>query len=172
MKTRSLAPWLTSPPVPPLCLGLIKRAITDIGICEMPPGSNRSGRIDEYNHRAGVPLGSYWCASAVGAWLAEAQENLGVPIELPRGYASCDNWMAWGKATKRWQTTPMPGTIVLYGIPGDAQHIGVIIRATPLVFSVEGNTSPGGRIRNGLAIWPKIVDPGWVLGYVNPIPLV
>lgn len=175
MPQRSLAAWVPSN-VPALCLSIVKRALCDVGICEMPPGSNRSGRIDEYNRMAGAPEGSYWCASAVGAWWREAAEFLGQHIDLPKGYASCDNWMKWGKETKRWSDVPGYGASVLYGVPGDARHIGTIIRISPLVMSIEGNTTiEGARFsssRNGVAVSQKEItkdDP--VLGYVHPFPL-
>ncbi len=166
------ARWLpdaTSPRV----VNVIRRALVDIGICEMPPGSNRSGVIDEYNSRAGAPVGSFWCAAAVGAWWQDAG------LVTPGGYASCDNWMRWAIATNRWvpvgQTPPLGGA-VLYGVPGDAKHIGQIIRVSPLILSVEGNTTVEGAgfgaSRNGVAVSLKEVTLGKdpVLGYVAPLP--
>lgn len=174
MPVRSLIPWAPGT-TPALNLAIAKRAMCDIGICEDPPGSNRSGRINEYNSAAGVPAGSYWCASAVTAWWREAMESLNLPVQLPPGSASCDHWMEWAKTTRRWQSAPQIGAAVLYGHGNDAKHIGVIIRTVPLVLSIEGNTTVEGAnfgsSRNGVAVSLKEVtktDP--VLGFVLPQP--
>lgn len=174
---RSLAPWLDPATVSPLQLRIVKRALLDVGLCEQPPGSNRSGRIDEYNRSAGVPESliesgrGYWCASAVRAWWAEA--GAGVP---PRAAASVDTWIAWAKRTGRWSSLPIPGAAVVYGRPGDGDHIGVVVRVAPLLLSVEGNTSlavrsSAGYSRNGVAVDLKAVATDRVLGYVHPEPV-
>lgn len=142
------------------------RARDSIGVCEEPPGSNRGPEVDGWNQRAGVPVGSYWCAAAAGAWWADAG------LEVPSGYASCDRWMAWAKERGRFYQAPIPGALVLYGVPGDARHIGLVIRVSPLVLSIEGNTTIEGKgdERNGTAVALKLVtatDP--VLGYVHPV---
>lgn len=170
------ARWLATA-TPPQVRGLIKRVLLDIGICEMPPGSNRSGVIDAANIRAGVKVGSYWCAS----WLGGCWLDAGLPV--PSGYASCDNWMNWAKQTGRWippEGKPPVGSAVLYGKPGDlygkpgdAQHIGGLVRVTPIMASVEGNTTVEGAAfastRNGIAVSLKEVTSGDpVLGYVAP----
>lgn len=154
---------------PPLIRALIARAIADVSaVVEEPLGSNRGAIIDEYNRRSGAPLGSYWCASAAGAWWVDC----GLPV--PAGYASCDNWMAWAKKTGRWSLGPALGALVLYGKPGDANHIGLISRVAPVVLSIEGNTTvEGGSAelsRNGTAVSQKVVNAAdAVLGYVLPL---
>lgn len=160
---RSLAAWLPLS-VPALNRNIVKRALCDIGICEIPPGSNRSGRIDFYNQQTHAPLGSFWCASAVTAWYREAGAD--VP---PKAQASCDVWMEWAKKEGLWHKEPTYGAAVVYGKPGDANHIGVVVRLTPLLLSVEGNTSIGGEFsRNGVAVDLKEVSRSRVLGYIHP----
>lgn len=164
MIPRSLLPWAPSD-TPTLNLMVAKRAFLDIGILEIPPGSNRSGRIDEYNLAAGVPVGSFWCASAVAAWFREAGAK--VPISA----ASCDAWMNWAKAQGTWKDSPAIGRAVVYGThaPLDAHHIGVVVRISPILCSVEGNTTLGGEFnRNGVATDFKTVAKNRVLGYIEP----
>jgi len=144
----------------------ILNARDSIGVSEEPPGSNRGPEIDAWNARAGVAAGSYWCASAAGAWWHDAG------LTLPKGYYNCDNWMIWAKQVGRWRTQPEPGAMVLYGVLGDARHIGLIIRVDAQVLSIEGNTTVEGKgdERNGTAVALKRVtatDP--VLGYVAPL---
>jgi hypothetical protein len=165
VKPRSLAAWAPAS-TPALNLAIAKRALLDIGICEMPPGSNRSGRIDEYAVAVGCPVGSFWCAAALSAWWREAGAEI-----PPREAASCDAWMRWARETGRWTDAPAIGRAVVYGIPGDASHIGVVVRTEPLLLSVEGNTSIDAFSRNGVAVDLKQVNRPRVLGYVSPTPL-
>jgi hypothetical protein len=159
-----VAPWLPTD-ITPLARAIVERALTDVGIWE-DTGDNRGTQVDEYNRRAKVAPGSSWCASAVAAWWEDAG------AEVPPGRASCDAWMKWAFNTKRWSRDPTYGAAVLYGIPGDARHIGVIVRMRPVLCSVEGNTIVGVSFsRNGVAVDFKEVATRSVLGYCWPTPL-
>lgn len=158
------APWL---PVTAsdLAQAIIRTAIAAVGCSEDPDGSNRGPQVDQWNTAAGVPVGSYWCASFVGAVYRACGAR------VPAGHASCDNWMAWAKRFGFWRDAPVLGGAVLYGVPGDAKHIGIVIKLAPRVLSVEGNTTIEGSAfeRNGTTVALKEVtsrDP--VLGYLAP----
>jgi len=163
--------WWLPKTTPLICRTIVVMAICDLGMLEKPPGSNRGEDIDALNDLAKVPRGSYWCA----AWVGKIWRNAGA--QVPVGYASCDHWMAWAKQTNRWTThTPAPGCAVLYGVPGDAHHIGIVIRTDidGMVLSLEGNTTVEGSKfeRNGTAVGLKVVnerDP--VLGFVHPLSM-
>lgn len=161
----SVAGWLL-PELPGLNKAIVFRALADVGICENPPSSNRSGRIDAVNNRAGAPLGSYWCASEATACYVDAGAD--VP---PSGRASCDAIMTWAKKEGLWVpkgATVLPGYMVLYGTPADAHHVGIVIRESPYQISVEGNTAFSGFSTNGEAVLVKKVDLPRVVGYVRP----
>jgi hypothetical protein len=157
-------PWLPDD-VPSLERSIVDGARYWLGCCEEPLGSNTGPQVDQWNTAAGVPAKSYWCASFVAAvW-----KSCGAA--LPPYPASCDSWMSWAKQHGAWKATPSLGAAVLYGVPGDAKHIGIIVRVAPMVLSVEGNTTVEGAQfeRNGTAVALKIVDAhDPVLGYVVP----
>ena len=160
-------PWLDPELIDHKVLAAIQIAHENVGVCEEPLNSNRGPQIDAWNNGAAVPAGSYWCASAAGAWWR------GAGLEVPKGYASCDNWMRWAMATDRWSDVPVLGAMVLYGVPGDAKHIGLIVRMVPLVLSIEGNTTiESGFSSNGIAVALKVVAaPDPILGYCLPYPI-
>lgn len=162
---RQLAPWLDHT-VPALHQAIVRRALCDVGLLELPPGSNRSPRIDEYVRAVGSPLGSYWCAAALAAWWRES--GAATP---PRDAGSCDAWLAWAKATGRWSPNPVEGAAVLYGHGADASHCGALVRRTPLLLTVEGNTALRAYARNGVACDLKELLAERLLGYVHPTPL-
>jgi hypothetical protein len=158
-----LAAWLDDA-VPSLEQSIVRRAMCDIGIVEMPPGSNRSARIDEYVAAVGSPPGSRWCAAAVAAWWRDCGAE--VPVS---NAGSCNAWVAWAKRLRSWDSIPAAGSAVVYGSNGIATHIGVIVRVTPQLLSVEGNTSiAGDSDPDGIAVALKQVATSRVLGYIKP----
>lgn len=177
IRGRNLAPWLPAS-TSQLRRDLVYRAMVDIGLCETPPGSNRSGRIDEYLRASGLAESEilagrgYWCAAALGAWTREVDA-----WTAARCY-SCDEWLFQARRkglVRPSDEEPQPGDIVLYGAGDDAVHCGVVIRTViyphqRLILSVEGNTSVGGSTvsRNGIAVAMKSVDEKRVLCYLLP----
>lgn len=162
----AMAGWLPAT-TPPLAKAIIFRAFQDLGICEIPPGSNRSGRIDTYAKRGGSPLGSWWCALWATAVLVDAGAD--VPA-TSRG--SCDVLMTWAKGAGLWKERgPVPGDLVLYGVPGDARHVGIIVRHMPYLLSIEGNAPLGSApSNNGEAVVLRRVATSGILGFVSPRP--
>jgi hypothetical protein len=150
---------------PELVAAIVRRALEDVGVCEDPPGSNRSPEIDRYLKAVGTPLGLPWCAAAVAAWFRDAGA-----LTPPKLAASTDAWMAWAKEHNLWAPQPVLGAAVVYGKDSDAQHIGVVVRLTPIALSVEGNTSlDNSPQREGLAVDLKKLNMAWALGYVRPV---
>lgn len=192
-----VAGWIERANVDPLRVRIVERMFCDVGIGERPKGSNRSGRIDTYLRRAKVPESvirsgkGYWCA----AWLGAVWVDAGA-IMWPN-YADCDTWVSWGIKHKTWtpvehvfgtyngktglwtggytreaQWMGLIGSAVLFGIPGDASHIGGVIRAdTDYRLTIEGNTTMNGYSRNGTLCDLKNLDESKprVLGFVSPL---
>lgn len=161
------ARWLPSATDPKI-RAVIERALADIGICEMPLGSNRSGVIDRYNLRAGAIVGSYWCASALACWSWDSDLWAPKPSRAP----SCDLWLRDAVTTGRVVTDPQPGHVVLYHSAtndSDMVHCGLVVRVSPVILSVEGNTSVGGAgvEPNGTAVALKRTNLARVKCYVR-----
>lgn len=150
------AGWLTEENSTPLARAIIYRAMCDVGILEVPLNSNRGVRIDRYAKRAGSPLGSWWCALWAGAVFADCG------AVIPVSYPACDAWLPY--LTK----TPVIGAAILYGVRGDAHHIGIVARLEPMVLTIEGNRGFAGTTNNGVAvdIGPQMRRD--VLGYFHP----
>ena len=152
----------------------VERALRDVFLMENPPGSNRSLSIDDYNKRAGAPLGSPYCASAATAWW----EDVGLDVP-PKDRASCDVLYRWALETGRFHHAPLVGSLILYGTgakDNPATHVGIVIRLTPVLMTFEANTSLDGQFnREGVAFDRKVIDrlsTRPILGYVwaQPTP--
>lgn len=160
----SLAGWLDDS-VSPLEKAIVLRAFCDILIAEMPLGSNRSGRIDTYNQRAGAPLESYYCAS----WMSCVFEDCGADTPPLGLRTSCHEWQEWAKRVGCASAEARPGYGVIYhNDAGYANHCGIAVRTSPLLRSVEANTTVAGYNRNGNGMEAKIIDPNRVSCYIKP----
>ncbi len=168
--------------VPYLNKLICMRAMLDIAsVCEEPPSSNRGKDIDEYNKRAGSPLGSFWCAS----WVTAVWEDC--KVDLPKqDRASCDQLVDWAIKEGLWvphdplnrEKKVLPGSLVLYTngrpLPGrrdrlDAVHVGIVVRVMPYLLSIEGNAAYGGIFStNGEAVVLKRPEIRRVYGFVSP----
>jgi hypothetical protein len=72
--------------VTPLALKTAEIASHDVGIMEIPRGSNSGPRIDDYLAYTGLPLGRAYCASACSLWVHEAAVAINVtPVFLKSG---------------------------------------------------------------------------------------
>lgn len=159
----------------------LRRAITNIGVTEDPPGSNRGRLIDQWNTVAGAPLGSFWCASFVHAMFYRATGFVlpgGPSVQQIRQAGLKNGWMV---------ARPLRGDLACfdfhegdhYGAFGD--HIGFVERVLALRWSggkftgwirtVEGNTSkqgdPSGSQSNGGGVfrrtrWLRGIDAQFV----------
>jgi hypothetical protein len=157
------APWLDESNSSELGRAIVRRAIMDLGLCEIPPGSNRSPRIDGYLKAVGSPVGSPWCAAALSAWWRESGAE--VPPKLA---GSVDAWRAWGKATGRWSRAPIPGAAAVYGTPEDASHIEVVARVSPQLLLVGGNVGLGSFTREGWVVDLRPLAVDRLLGFIHP----
>ena len=166
-----------------LAYDLILRADCDIGILEVPNGSNRGTRIDAMAKRAGFPPpkdpkkeGPYWCAIATGCWAAD------VGLMVPQGFALTDTWLPYVREG-RWDARPRPGDFVVYGLRrkgpivawGDAHHIGLVVRipephlGQAVTLTIEGNRSLAGTAsNNGIAVDIGPMARRDILGFVPP----
>lgn len=171
-------PWLPSD-LSPLQAKIVRTAHADIGICEIPPGSNRSTIIDEYMRLVGSPVpadpharGMSWCAAALSAWYSEAGAK--IPAEAA---GAVQTWITFAQKNGLWLSyseTPEPGFAIVYGTraPDEGHHIGVVGRVTPWIETIEGNTSKDlTYTSDGECVWVKAPQAYYsrVIGFIRPV---
>jgi hypothetical protein len=162
------APWLTEANSTALQRRIVHRALRDDGVLEQPLGSNRSPYLDGLCRWAGIPLGSWWCALWVGKVYADAG------CQLPRQFPSCDAWLPFAVPVDSVPPKERVGCAILYGVPGDARHIGIVARvpASGPMLTIEGNRAYlGSASNNGVAVDLAPTMRRDVLGLVRPIPV-
>lgn len=134
-------------------------ARSQLGITELPPGSNRV----RYNDWAGVPPGP-WCA-AFTSWALDRGGALDV-----KPFVYCPTGVAEYKAAGRFGGQPRIGAVVFFRWPGmdRACHVGLVeaVRADGSVVTIEGNTDEAGGGSGGKVM--RHVRRAFIEGYGYP----
>ncbi len=149
----------------------LRRAITYLGITEVPAGSNRGRYIDRWNLQACGTVAVFWCCSFVHGMFSD------VGFSLPGG-ASVLNLL--GEARKNGWVVKRPrrGDLACFDFSGKGvfgDHVGFVEKTLALRWSngtftgwiqtVEGNTSaqgdPSGSQSNGGGVFRR---RRWVRG--------
>jgi hypothetical protein len=162
----TLKRWLIVPDLSALQRAVVQRAMSDDGELERPLGSNRSPYIDEITRWAGLVPPQFWCAIWVGRVFSDAGAS------VPVGFPSCDAWIPYLEPLETLTRAERIGCAVLYGLPNDAKHIGIIVRCeSDLTLTTEGNRGyAGSGTNNGVCVDTAPLTRKDVLGLIRPRP--
>jgi hypothetical protein len=143
-------------------------AVSEIGVMEVPPGSNRGPRVDQYLIEAGVrpETGSYpWCAAFVYWCFVQSskQANIRNPAIKTAGVLDL-----WRRATDkdiprvtgtRAMASPdlvRPGFVFIMDFGGGVGHTGFVRSVEDgRIRTVEGNTNDDGT-REGVGVFERL----------------
>lgn len=115
---------------------------------EHPLGSNRHPVIDTMNVRAGVPVGSNYCASAISFALDSAQADFTRRTAVAQGFITKNSHTANDVLFNRYY--PKAGDIVIWKLGQTWKgHVGLVIWwHNERGYTIEANTSKKG-VANG-----------------------
>lgn len=152
-------PSIATIPLSPLVERTLGIAAAEVGVMEVPPGSNRGPRVDEYLESVGLDPSedSYpWCAAFVYWSFQKASSQLGDENPCVRTAGVLDHWNKAGQAGAT-RLSPKaviddfsllkPGLIFVIDTGGGKGHMGIVedFRDDRLI-TIEGNTNlPGDR---------------------------
>lgn len=132
-------------------------ASKEVGVEEVPLGSNRGPRVDFFIRTGGGTPPEYWCCDFVSTMWDLALAECGLEKNLILNSPSCDVFLAWGKKHGLMREDPEPGDVFMY-VPNareewNATHTGLIesVKGSGVLVCIEGNGSRGGS-RNGIAV--------------------
>jgi hypothetical protein len=124
----------------PAALEAVAAARTQVGVTEMPPGSNESPRITEYRSAVQGAVVGPWCADFASWCAAQA----GIPLgENGEGFQSVGALWSWaegsGRAIPASSGSPQPGDLIVWG----SEHVGIVEAVDPdgTIHTIEGNSS-------------------------------
>lgn len=150
---------------------VLAKAISQLGLTENPPNSNRVPYWDAYApHWQGSP----WCNRFVSwsGWKVGAADQVGV-------FDYCPYHVNWFKSRNQWlgrTTNPQPGDVVFFAdSSGVACHVGFVEKAlnASQVQTIEGNTSSdnnanGGRVERRVRNYGTPGSSWYILGFGRP----
>lgn len=137
----------------------VKVAITQLGVMEEPPGSNKGPMVDQYLASVGLPPGLFWCAAFVYWCFDKAATKTGKKNTLVKtGHVMTH----WNKTTGKKITTLeavnkpsliKPGHIFMMNTGGSSGHTGIIEKVDGgFIHTIEGNSNNAGS-RNGIGVF-------------------
>lgn len=137
----------------------LKVAITQIGVMEDPPGSNKGPQVNAYLASVGLPPGLFWCAAFVYWCFDKAAVNIGKANPLVKtGHVMTH----WNKTTGKKITMNeavnkpsliKPGHIFILNTGGSAGHTGLVEKVEGgIIHTIEGNSNNSGS-RNGIGVF-------------------
>lgn len=135
-------------------------------------GPNRSPEIDRWNTKAGVPVGSPYCATCLHDAFNAVGYDLGGDFAHADSY--CPSLLAWGRGKGLLRVRPYRGYVVLFDWDEDGvmDHVGIVEkvvglrwttrggdrRFVGLIRTIEANTSAGlaGSQSNGDGVYRRL----------------
>ncbi len=137
----------------------LKMAVTQLGVMEDPPGSNKGPIVNQYLASVALPPGLFWCAAFVYWCFDKAAVKLGKnnPV-FKTGHVMTH----WNKtAGKKILTADAidkpslikPGHIFMLNTGGSSGHTGIIEKVDGgFIHTIEGNSNNSGS-RNGIGVF-------------------
>ncbi|MBV8686169.1 MAG: peptidoglycan-binding protein [Alphaproteobacteria bacterium] len=154
---------VTAPTASSLAVAALGMAVTQLGVMEVPLGSNRGPMVDLYLASVRTPPGNFWCMAFVHWCFREAAVHQGVANPFPATAGCLDAWnRVKARQPRRLITRAAaladpslvkPGHVFILDFGGGHGHAGFVRQpfAGPLR-TVEGNTNPSGS-SNGLGVF-------------------
>lgn len=150
-------------PTTPVVARALAVAITQIGVREQPPGSNRGPEVNGYLRSVGSPPGHAWCAAFVYWCYEQASIGAGVRNPCPRTAGVRAMW-ARSRSVGGAVCLPAaglqsawvrPGMLFARRGTGWTGHIGFVETVSDgFLTTIEGNTNDGGS-REGVGVYRR-----------------
>jgi len=133
---------------PPLIKDTLRIAHNEVGVKEVPPGTNRGPRVEEYLKSVRLGAGYPWCAAFVYWCVEQASAGLNRVNPLPRTGSCMDHWNKTKGEKITFQqvlSDPKlikPGDIFIISRKGGKGHTGFVYDTFGSdIITVEGNSN-------------------------------
>lgn len=142
-------------------------AITQLGVEEVPRGSNRGPQIDKYVLSVGLNPADKnpWCAAFIYWCFQQAADAMGVKNPM---FKSGHVLTQWRMRKEKYRVyTPQPGDVGIMDFGKDKGHMFIVeIGHLDKTDNVEGNTNDEGS-REGFEVCRRDRQRAKVLGYLR-----
>lgn len=139
----------------------IEIAISQIGVEEIPKGSNAGPQVNQYLKSVGLNPGYSWCMAFVYWCCKEASVN----ARLIKTGGVLRMWNEVGRDMKH--STPLTGDIFIMDYGKGLGHTGFVERVEGMnIHTIEGNTNKEGS-RNGYQVCRRIRTIASCKGFIR-----
>jgi cell wall-associated NlpC family hydrolase len=142
-----------------LAVEVLKVARSQVGIMEVPAGSNSGREVNEYLQSVNCGPGNFWCAAFIYWCFQKATVNLGRQNPLVKTAGCLDHWRRTQGAkvlSRQAVDNPSsisPGAVFIIDHGQGFGHTGLVAKVEGgMIHTIEGNSNPGGG-RNGLGVF-------------------
>ena len=132
-----------------LALEIIKKAITQLGVEEIPRGSNAGPEVEIYLRSVGLAKGYAWCMAFVYWVVNQSAIKTATKNPLKKTAGVLDQYRACLSLVVK---TPLPGDVFIMDFGKGTGHTGFVEKVVGTkIHTIEGNTNDQGS-REGYAV--------------------
>lgn len=149
----------------PLANASLQSAQSQIGVTEIPKGSNAGPEVEIYLRSVGLGKGFAWCMAFVFWNVLQASTKLKMSNPLKKTGGVLAQWNALAPTLK--STTPMAGDIFIMDFGKGVGHTGFVEKVEGLnIHTIEGNTNDDGS-REGYAVCNRTRKISSIKGFIR-----
>jgi hypothetical protein len=148
----------------PLATTTLQKAISQLGVEEIPKGSNAGPAVEKYLKSVGLGKGYSWCMAFIYWCTKEASTQLGVLNPLSKTAGVLD---MFNKEVDLRVKTPQPGDIFIMDYGKGMGHTGIVEKVgLTTIFTIEGNTNDEGS-REGYEVCRRQREIKTIKGFLR-----
>lgn len=149
----------------PLANASLQSAQSQIGVTEIPKGSNAGPEVEIYLRSVGLGKGFAWCMAFVYWNVLQASTKLPTLNPLKKTGGVLAQWNAQVPQNKK--TTPQEGDIFIMDFGKGVGHTGFVEKVEGLnIHTIEGNTNADGS-REGYAVCRRTRKISSIKGFIR-----
>jgi hypothetical protein len=142
----------------------ILSAITQIGVQEVPKGSNKGVDVEKYLKSVGLGGGYSWCMAFAYWNVQQASLKLGVKNPL---YKTAGVMAQWNNSISLRSTTPESGYLFILDEGKGLGHTGIVEYVVgDTIHTIEGNTNDSGG-REGFEVCRRVRKTASCKGFIK-----
>ncbi|WP_306353703.1 CHAP domain-containing protein [Flavobacterium sp. '19STA2R22 D10 B1'] len=143
----------------------IEVAVNQIGVQEIPRGSNAGPEVEIYLKSVGLKKGYAWCMALCYWVVQEASKLTNTANPLKKTAGVLDQWNSRPELRIK---TPVPGCVFIIDFGKGLGHAGIVEHVLPdgRIATIEGNTNTDGS-REGYAVCRRIRTVYQITGFLK-----
>ena len=148
---------------------MLQAAVSQVGVQEVPKGSNRGPQVSKYLASVGLNPGYAWCMAFVYWCAQQAEISLKEPNPLVRTAGVMKQWLSIPGKYKH--PNPLPGDIFIMSFGHGTGHTGFVtdIHINGTFDTIEGNSNSDGS-REGYEVCRHCRTTRSVHGFIRIYP--